>query len=453
MDRVDYLVIRSGGAGLYPALLASAVGSVAILTKGRVEQSNTWLAQGGIAAPLGQGDSPERHAADTLQAGAGLGDPGAVRVLTEDAVPAIEHLVRLGMPFDTLGGELSLGLEGAHQVPRIVHAGGDATGANLERTLIDRVREAGVLTREHCRVTRLEFFQFHPTALHLPGAPSFLISEAVRGDGGYLINGRGERFMIAVDNRAELAPRDIVARAIAREMGAGSTQSVWLDIRHLPADRVKVRFPTIYQACLGYGLDITKEPIPVAPAAHYYMGGIRTNYWGETSIPSLFACGECACTGIHGANRLASNSLLELLVFARRIVCRTMTRVIPPEPASSSESVVRITIPVPKPDLAGVGGSPPSVDELQALMWRYAGISRTGPGLSSAATRLDAWLAALTGQAVAQPELYSLALVSRLLVEAAGCREESRGGHYREDFPQPSPVWKKRIVVEKERGS
>ncbi|HEX2174196.1 MAG TPA: FAD-binding protein, partial [Dehalococcoidia bacterium] len=301
-------------------------------------------------------------------------------------------------------------------------------------------------------LTDLEFFQFHPTALHLAGVPTFLISEAVRGDGGYLVNDVGDRFMLAVDDRGELAPRDVVARAIVREMETRGQESVWLDVRHLPADRVKVRFPTIYQSCLNYGLDITRELIPVAPAAHYYMGGIRTNAWGETSIPHLLACGECACTGVHGANRLASNSLLELLVFARRIVRRTSGEpeaVVEADPTSHPDERVGFALPSPVEGRAGI----PSLEDVQTLMWRNAGISRTGLGLAEAARQLDGWLGALAGRRADQRELYNVALVSRLLVEAACRREESRGGHFREDYPQPDPALEKHIVVGKESSA
>ncbi|MDP2953642.1 MAG: FAD-binding protein, partial [Chloroflexota bacterium] len=333
-------------------------------------------AQGGIAAAVGRGDSPELHYRDTIAAGAGLCDSEAVRILTQEAPDRITDLIKFGVPFDTLNGEIALAREAAHSVPRILHAGGDATGERIEVTLSNAVRRSGIKLLEHClasdllvkdgavhgvrafdsrygvteeflgrcvilatggaaqlfkyntnpeiatgdgvalaykagaEIADMEFVQFHPTALRLPGVAPFLISEAVRGEGGILRNVENGAFMAEYCPQADLAPRDIVARSIVAEMRKTHADRVFLDITHLPPRTIPARFPQIYRFCLDHGLDITKTPVPVAPAAHYVMGGVKTNIWGETNIAGLFACGECACTGVHGANRLASNSLL-----------------------------------------------------------------------------------------------------------------------------------------------
>ena len=413
----DYIIVGSGIAGLYAALLAREGGSVLVLTKGSVDDCNTRWAQGGIAAPIGPEDSPQLHLDDTIAAGAGLVDPEAARILAEEAADRIDDLVRFGVPFDTLHGEIALAREGAHSVSRILHAGGDSTGAHMELTLSSvaqqtditvleftlateillddgtarpepvegRVRgiraldaRSGRSTDYACRhlvlatggagqlyrvttnpevasgngialayragaeVMDMEFFQFHPTVLRadarpsgrLPGVQPFLISEAVRGEGGILLDTDGVRFMPEYDDGAELAPRDIVARAILDRMLKTGSDHVLLDVTHLDRAAVTAHFPQIYRTCLEHGLDITRQPIPVSPAAHYTMGGIRSNLWGETNIPGLYVCGECACTGVHGANRLASNSLLETVVFAKRVVNRTVE-----QPGRAAESV------------------------------------------------------------------------------------------------------------------
>jgi len=542
----DFIIIGSGIAGLYVALLAQELGRVLILTKGSIDECNTKYAQGGIAAPVGPGDSPQLHFEDTVAAGAGLCDMEMVRILVEEASDRIADLIRFGVPFDTINGEVALTREAAHRVPRILHAGGDATGERIETTLSRQARESGKITiLEHCLATKIlleegrvrgvkaldcysgsleefhcrwlilatggagrlfkfttnpevatgdgialayhagaeimdmEFFQFHPTALRLPGVPVFLISEAVRGEGGVLRNVNGHRFMSEYSPQGDLAPRDVVARAIVAEMKKTGADHVLLDVTHLPAKKIFTRFPHIYRFCLDHGLDITSSPIPVAPAAHYLMGGIRTDSWGRTNIPGLFACGEAACTGVHGANRLASNSLMETLVFSRRIVehiregaegSKKEAIVIPKNSENfwgPREFNLKLGGPrkIPKnfagyykecftlPTYEGsnLAPPPPSLTSLQELMWDNAGILRDKEGLEKAALTLAAWEARLPKPADrASWELANLILVGRLLVEAALIREESRGAHFRSDFPQPSPEWQKHIVFKKE---
>ncbi len=516
-QRYDYIIVGSGIAGLYAALLAREHGSVLVLTKGSVDDCNTRWAQGGIAAAVGGGDSPQRHREDTIAAGAGLVDPEAARVLADEAADRIDDLVRFGVPFDTLHGEIALAREGAHSAPRILHAGGDSTGAHIELTLSSVARQSGVTVLEYtlatvilvsdepgvgadghappravtgvralderagetteyaCRhlilasggagqlyrvttnpevatgngialayragaeIMDMEFFQFHPTALRADGVQPFLISEAVRGEGGILLDSEGVPFMAEYDDRAELAPRDIVARAILDRMQKTGNDHVLLNVTRLDRERVVARFPQIYRFCLEHGLDITRQPIPVSPAAHYTMGGVRTNVWGETNVPGLYACGECACTGVHGANRLASNSLLETVVFAKRVVGRTLDA--PALAAAPAPNAIDISEPTP-------AEAPPLTREaLQSLMWERVGIVRDGEGLARARATLSAWRAALTPpHDRPSHELADLLLCACLVSEAALLREESRGAHFRSDFPEPREEWRRHIV-------
>jgi len=539
----EYIIVGSGIAGLYAALLAREHGSVLVLTKGSIDDCNTRWAQGGIAAPIGRDDSAQRHLDDTIAAGAGLVDPEAARVLAEEAADRIDDLIRFGVPFDTLQGEIALAREGAHSLPRILHAGGDSTGAHIELTLSSLARLSGITVLEFTLATEIllqpraavgatfrspgpsahpelvegakpvegrvrgvraldersgrstdyachhlvlatggagqlyrvttnpevatgngialayrtgaeimdmEFFQFHPTALRLPGVQPFLISEAVRGEGGILIDADGAHFMTEYDDRAELAPRDIVALAILDRMRLTGADHVLLDVTSAfggDAARIIARFPQIYRFCLDHGLDITRRPIPVSPAAHYTMGGIRTNVWGETNIPGLYACGECACTAVHGANRLASNSLLETVIFAKRVVQRTTEA--PPDSVGAEPAPDAIDLSPSNPAEA----SPPSREALQSLMWDQVGIIRDSDGLSRAKATLSAWHAALPKPSDRPAhELADLVACGRLVTAAALLREESRGAHFRSDFPQPRDEWRRHIVFRRRLG-
>jgi L-aspartate oxidase len=397
-------------------------------------------------------------------------------------------------------------------MPRILHAGGDATGAEIEITLSGQVRTAQIPVLEHCLATRIltekgavngletfdaltggtqsfecrnlilatggagqlfkfttnpevatgdgvalafragaeiedmEFFQFHPTALHLPSVEPFLISEAVRGEGGILRNLKGEAFMKSYTPQAELAPRDIVARAIVSEMAKTGADHVYIDITHQSASITAARFPQIYHYCLKHGLDMAKDMIPVAPAAHYMIGGVRVNTWGETSLRGLFAAGEVACTGVHGANRLASNSLLEVLVFGKRIIERTIKGGKPEK--SGPDKNVRSFVRQERP---AAGGPPPGRSALQQMVWENAGIVRNGAGLEKARSILAGWQ-----ECLAEPEdrpsweLLNLVTTGRLMTESALMRLESRGAHYRTDYPERSAEWLRHIILTKE---
>ncbi len=512
----DYIIIGSGIAGLNTALLAREHGSALILTKGRVDDCNTRYAQGGIAAAIGTGDTPVLHLQDTLSAGAGLCDPAAVQVLTREGPQRVAHLIQWGVPFDTIHGEIALGREGAHSLPRILHAGGDATGQHIELTLAARVAESDITVREYTLATRIivadgraqavetlnsqtgrqetytgrfvvigtggagqlykfttnpevatgdgvalgfragaqvmdmEFYQFHPTALRLESAPSFLLSEAMRGEGAVLRDRSGRAFMNDYHPLADLAPRDVVSRAIANEMEKADGETVFLDISHLPSDVVQSRFPTIYHFCLNYGLDITREPAPVAPAAHYMMGGIKIDTWGRTNVPGLYACGEAACSAVHGANRLASNSLLDTLVFAQRLVNGSIGQA-PKESEEAGEDAPYSVQGLP--NRAPVCASMPSLnlENFQDLMWRNVGINRNGSRLLLSARILNQWQRAMpVATDRAAWELSNMALLGRLMVESALLRRESRGSHFREDFPETRPDWAKHVVFSQE---
>ncbi|MFD4691005.1 L-aspartate oxidase [Streptomyces sp. NPDC058463] len=543
----DVVVVGSGVAGLTTALRCAAAGlATVVVTKARLDDGSTRWAQGGIAAALGEGDTPEQHLEDTLVAGAGLCDETAVRALVTEGPDAVRRLIETGAHFDTTDtGAIALTREGGHHRRRIAHAGGDATGAEISRALVEAVRSAALHTVENAlvldlltdaegrtagvtlhvmgegqhdgvgavrapavvlatggmgqvfsattnppvstgdgvalalragaEVSDLEFVQFHPTVLFL-GSDSEgqqpLVSEAVRGEGAHLVDASGTRFMLGQHELAELAPRDIVAKAITRQMHLLGTEHMYLDARHFGAEMWEQRFPTILAACRAHGIDPVTEPIPVAPAAHYASGGVRTDLRGRTTVPGLYACGEVACTGVHGANRLASNSLLEGLVFAERIAAdivtdrnedrtRDMTPDRTPDPAqdvSGEQDLPRAHGPAsePAPLLTAE-----SRTEIQRIMTRGAGVIRSAASLARAAEELDslqqtAATAAdtvATGAKDAVPgveawEATNLLLVSRVLVAAAREREETRGCHWREDRPDRDDAdWRRHLVV------
>jgi len=509
----DYIVVGSGIAGLYIALLAIERGSVLILTKGNIDDCNTRYAQGGIAVAMGKDDSPQLHFEDTISAGAGLSDAESVRILTDEAADCIADLIKFGVPFDTLDGEITLTREAAHSISRVMHAGGDATGEHIEVTLSRQVRSTPVKVLENClaseilvrngriigvkaldcrtgsveeyhcqylilatggagklfkyttnsdvvtgdgialafeagaEISDIEFFQFHPTVLRLPGVAPFLISEAVRGEGGILRNVEGHRFMPDYTTEAELATRDIVARSIVYEMNKTHSDRVFLDVTHLPSRLITTRFPHIYRFCRDHGLDIAKGLIPVAPAAHYLMGGVKVNNWGETNISGLFAVGETACTGVHGANRLASNSLLESVVFSKRVVQRTETTNPPRHHEVRNIKAISYRLPDRKALSKALSLNLPN---LQSLMWDKVGIIRSGESLEEAVDIFTTW-ESLLPQPSDRPsyELNNLVLCARLVTEAALLRKESRGAHFRTDFPQTSPEWQRHIVFKK----
>jgi L-aspartate oxidase len=501
----DVVVVGSGIAGLTIALHISRQSALRVLlvTKDVLAAGSTRWAQGGIAAALGAGDSPEEHFTDTIVAGAGVCDEAAVRALVREGPAAVRELGQIGARFDRAhDGELSLTREGGHHRDRIAHAGGDATGAEIERALVTRVLDAsGVSVIEHALVLDLlqavdgavagvtlhvmgegqldgvgavraravvlatggvgqvyasttnpsvstgdgvaaalragalardlEFVQFHPTVAWL-GARSRgqqpLVSEAVRGEGAFLVDDAGVRFMPGQHELADLAPRDIVAKAILRRMRETAAEHVWLDARGFGAEKWRVRFPTIHETLLSHGIDPVHELIPVVPACHYASGGVRTDLHGESSLPGLFACGESACTGVHGANRLASNSLLEGLVFGHRIAQTVMARL--GEPAAPGAELA-------PPAEAGVLLHESARPELQSLMSSHVGVLRDAKGLHEAADGLAA-LAERDGGVPGTEawETTNLLTVAAALVQAATLREETRGAHWRDDFPE-----------------
>lgn len=525
----DVVVVGSGVAGLTAALRCEAAGlKTVVVTKARLDDGSTRWAQGGIAAALGEGDTPQQHLDDTLVAGAGLCDEEAVRILVTEGPDAVRRLIATGAQFDTSAetGDIALTREGGHHRRRIAHAGGDATGAEISRALVEAVRARGVQTVENAlvldlltdadgrtagvtlhvmgegqhdgvgavhapavvlatggmgqvfsattnpsvstgdgvalalragaEVSDLEFVQFHPTVLFL-GADAEgqqpLVSEAVRGEGAHLVDADGVRFMDGQHELAELAPRDVVAKGIMRRMQERDAEHMYLDARHFGPDMWEHRFPTILAACRAHGIDPVTEPIPVAPAAHYASGGVRTDSRGHTTVPGLYACGEVACTGVHGANRLASNSLLEGLVYAERIAADIAER------HEESKLHARVPSPVVVPETpAHPLLAPEARFAIQHIMTEGAGVLRSADSLAQAADQLqrlhaDAKDALAENGKTAEPgvdtwEATNLLCVARVLVAAARQREETRGCHWREDHAdRDDDAWRRHIVV------
>ena len=487
IHRTGVVVVGAGIAGLMAALKLAPM-PVTVLCKRRLGSgAATDWAQGGIAAAMGADDSPSLHAIDTQRAGAGISDARIVRILTSDAPARIEELLELGATFDRdESGELALGREAAHQRRRIVKAGGDATGHEILETLIAAVRETPSITvvedataddivvhdghavgiyahtnagtqaflagavvlatggigrlyryttnpveatgdgiamaaRAGATLSDMEFVQFHPTALAIGADPMPLVTEAVRGEGAILVNDLGERFMLAMHPDAELAPRDVVARAIFEQLQRG--RLVGLDARASIGDKFPAEFPTVFGFCQAAGIDPRLARIPVAPAAHYFMGGIAVDEWGRASLPGLWACGECSASGVHGANRLASNSLLEALVYGSRVaesITGARAERTPPE------LVERIFT------MAATPTERQATSDLRNVMYANVGLVRNEFGLREALSRIETLENSFPGAA---NELRNLLVIGRLVAEAALARKESRGSHYRSDYP------------------
>ena len=514
----DVLVIGGGLAGLRAALAAFPEQSVLVITKDEIQQSNSNLAQGGIAGVLDPEDCFEDHIADTLAAGGGLCDEHVVDMVVREAPDRIHELIQWGAQFDHEAGELMLGREGGHSARRIVHALGDATGREVMRAVIHRARHqkniqiwentftldlitfegscrgalvskgqgktlvwakqtvlctggAGQLYREttnpavatadgHAIAYRagaelrdMEFMQFHPTVLYIAGSSRSLITEAMRGEGAYLVDENGHRFMPEYDQRAELAPRDIVSQAIVSQMEKTRRPNVYLVLDHLDETLVRTRFPGILTECAKFGIDITRDRIPVRPGAHYMVGGVTVDTEGRSTLPGLWAAGEVTSSGLHGANRLASNSLLEGLVYgahagrcasAAAARCGDDFRALPLANPPLRQPVVPL-------DLADISNS------LKSLMWRAAGVRRLGKRLDEADGTIDDWCRyVLVRQFNNSPgwELQNMLIVARVMIRAARTRTESRGAHWRVDFPDKDDErWQRHLVFLRDQDS
>lgn len=495
----DVLVIGSGVAGLRAAIEASSRTNVILLTKDKLPDCNTAWAQGGVAAVTDSADSVAAHVSDTVQVGCGLGNEEVIRLVAEESPACVRELIEWGAKFDLENGAVALGIEGGHSARRIVHAAGDATGKELSRVLSERAGSAehmrvfencfvidlvvadgrcvaalthhqkygyqiiwaratilasggaGCVFREttntpsatadgHAIAFRagailhdMEFVQFHPTALYLAGASRALISEAVRGEGAYLVDRDGKRFMPAYHADAELAPRDVVSRAIVDHLEKTYATCAYLDVRHFEKGRFAARFPSIAALCRSFDIDVERHLIPVRPAAHYMIGGVAVDLDGRSSVAGLFACGEAASNGLHGANRLASNSLAEGLVFGRRV-----GRVAAESLAGGGESAPRDLRFAMEPSSRTELDLPDVRNSLRALCWRNLGIDRHGDRLSETLEIIDFWGRYVMDKVLddrAAWETQNMLTVARCIALAAAARTESRGVHFRSDYP------------------
>lgn len=506
----DFLIVGSGLAGLFAAYQAAKYGSVLIVSKIKENKINSWLAQGGIAVAMGEGDSIGSHVEDTLKTGRGICDKEAVKILVEEGIGCIKELIDIGMKFDKKNGKYNFGLEGGHSRRRVIHAHGSSTGEAVTRFLYDKVKEIPSITFLHhtqvldlisedgkvvgintleiesgevnsyyskntiiatggynniylrntnpnaavgegismalnagAEIRDMEFTQFHPTAFYSESGAIFLISEAVRGDGAYLINSKGERFMSSYHEMGELAPRDVVAKAIFKEIKKSDQKFIYLDARHLGEATIKNNFNNIYEFALAEGIDMTSEMIPIAPAAHYSMGGIKTDLYGATNVGRLYAIGEAASTGVHGANRLASNSLLECLVFGRRAAVKASGNI-------GSE------IKIPGSDLIEYKVSDFSMQhynntlhKLQIIFTEKVGIVRNEDDLNDALTEIEILSEQLP---VMSTDLFfrkesDLLKLAKGIVRSALFRKESRGAHQRSDYPELSNKFYGHVVM------
>jgi L-aspartate oxidase len=507
---VDVLVIGGGVAGFRAAIEAGKTRDVLVVTKDSLRESNSDYAQGGVAAVLSDDDSLESHRDDTLTVGDGLSDADAVNLVVSDGPERIRELVEWGGEFDRTEGRLDLTIEGGHSKRRVVHARGDATGAEVQKTLVRKVRECRRITtwefsfavdllidergcvgaavlkdrrelhlvraksiilatggcgrlyrettnpeiatgdglamafRAGAEVRDAEFVQFHPTTLYVAGSGRHLVSEAVRGEGAHLVDEKGDRFAFRYHPDGELAPRDVVSRAIVSHLSATQGSCVYLDMRPL-GERAATRFPGIAKACALFHLDVRRDLIPVLPSAHYHVGGVRCDLDGRTNVDGLFVAGEVASTGLHGANRLASNSLLEGLVFGRRAGIAAADVTGEPRPAPPP--------PAPEKSLPGsVLHVPDMVNSIRGLMWKSVGIVRRADGLESALRSLEAWAAYVSQCAFNETrgfELVNLLSAARIVTAAALWREESRGAHFRSDFPRRADAFRVHGVFKK----